>query len=94
MELVVLIVLLVGGIAGVAWFNKPKTELTAPPQEVDTKVPPKGVPSDELIVLKEKTLNRMTKAQISEELEKLGVEHAPGKTKASLIQKYLDKVKH
>ena len=94
MELIAIVGLIVGGIALFAFLRKPEGKLVAPTQEVDTTVPSKGVPAEELSLLKENTLKKMTKAQIAAELDKCGVTYDRKKTKASLIEKYLGQAKH
>jgi hypothetical protein len=92
MELVALIVLLIGGIAGVAWFNRPKTEVKAPEQEVDTTPPVKGGGSD-AVVKDAKQLAKMTKAEVEDFARTCGVELDRRKTKANMIADFLQKRK-
>ena len=91
MELVVLLVLLIGGIAGVAWFSKPKTELEAPEQEVDTTPPVKGGANTAKVT--RAVLVKMTKVDIEKHARDNGIELDRRKTKANMIDAYLTKLK-
>jgi len=98
MELVALIVLLIGGVVGVAFFNKPKTEVVPPKQKVDTTVPVKGNPSEAFsglvdVVTEKKKLNKMTKVELEGYARGEGIELDRRKTKANMIEDYLQKLK-
>ena len=89
MELVVLLVLLIGGVAGVAFFNRPKPEVTPPKQEVDTTPPVKGGSTK----VQKKKLEKMTKVDLEKHARDNGVELDRRKTKANMIEDYLQKLK-
>lgn len=98
MELLVLLALLIGGIATVAWFNRPKTELKAPEQEVDTTLPVKGSPSAAVnnmtnVILDVRKLSKKTKAEIEKIAREEGIELDRRKTKANMIDDFLEKRK-
>lgn len=98
MELLVLLALLIGGIATVAWFNRPKTELKAPEQEVDTTLPVKGSPSAAVnnmtnVILDVRKLSKKTKAEIEKIAREEGIELDRRKTKANMIDDFLQKRK-
>jgi len=91
MELLVLLVLLIGGIVTVAWFNRPKTEVKAPEQEVDTTLPVKGGSGD--VALDVRKLSKKTKAEIEKVARAEGIELDRRMTKANMLEDFLQKRK-
>ena len=86
-----LFLLLLAGIVTVAWFNRPKTELKAPDQEVDTTLPVKGGSGD--VALDVRKLSKNTKAEIEKIAREEGIELDRRKTKANMIDDFLQKRK-
>jgi len=91
MELVFFFVLLLAGISTVAWFSKPKTEVKAPEQEVDTTPPVKGGANTAKVT--RAVLAKMTKVEIEKHARANGIELDRRKTKANMIDAYLIKLK-
>lgn len=90
--------LLLVGIVTVAWFNRPKTEVKAPEQEVDTTLPVKGSPSAAInnmtnVILDVRKLTKKTKAEIEKIAREEGIELDRRKTKANMIDDFLEKRK-
>lgn len=91
MDLLLALALLVGGIVVVAFFSKPKTELEAPEQEVDTTPPVKGGANTAKVT--RAVLVKMTKVEIEKHARDNGIELDRRKTKANMIDAYLIKLK-
>jgi len=98
MELVFFFVLLLAGISTVAWFSKPKTEVKAPEQEVDTTPPVTGSPSAAInnmtnVILDVRKHSKKTKAEIEKVARAEGIELDRRMSKANMIDAYLIKLK-